>query len=39
MKRRNNYTAEEKFSILKRHLVDKVPVSDLSCQKNSFTGR
>ncbi len=28
-RRRNNYTAEEKVSILKRHLVDKVPVSDL----------
>ena len=26
---RKNYTAEEKLSILKRHLVEKVPVSDL----------
>jgi len=28
-RRRNNYTADEKVSILKQHLVDKVPVSDL----------
>jgi transposase-like protein len=28
-KKRNNYPAEEKVAILKRHLVDKVPVSDL----------
>lgn len=28
-RKRKNYTAEEKVSILKRHLVDKVPVSDL----------
>jgi transposase len=26
---RKNYTAEEKVAILKRHLVEKVPVSDL----------
>ena len=26
---RKNYTPEEKVAILKRHLVDKVPVSDL----------
>jgi transposase len=26
---RKNYTAEEKAAILKRHLVEKVPVSDL----------
>ena len=26
---RKNYTPEEKVSTLKRHLVDKVPVSDL----------
>ena len=30
MKRtRKHYTAEEKVAVLKRHLVDKVPVSDL----------
>ncbi len=28
-KPRKNYTAEEKVAILKRHLVEKVPVSDL----------
>jgi len=28
-KLRKNYTAEEKVAILKRHLVEKVPVSDL----------
>ena len=28
-KRRKNYTPEEKVAILKRHLVEKVPVSDL----------
>jgi len=28
-KQRNNYQAHEKVSILKRHLVDRVPVSDL----------
>ena len=28
-KKRNNYPPEEKVAILKRHLVDKVPVSDL----------
>ena len=28
-KTRKNYTAEEKVAILKRHLVEKVPVSDL----------
>ncbi len=26
---RRNYAAEEKVAILKRHLVEKVPVSDL----------
>ena len=35
-KKRNNYTAEEKVSILKRHLVDKVPVSDL-CDKYNLS--
>ena len=28
-KSRKNYTAEEKVAILKRHLVENVPVSDL----------
>ena len=28
-KKRKNYTAQEKVFILKRHLVDRVPVSDL----------
>ena len=28
-KKRHNYTPEEKVSILRRHLVDHVPVSDL----------
>ena len=28
-KSRKNYTAEEKVAILKRHLVEKAPVSDL----------
>jgi hypothetical protein len=27
-KERNHYTAEEKVAILRRHLLDKVPVSD-----------
>ncbi len=28
-KQRHNYTPEEKVAILKRHLVERVPVSDL----------
>jgi transposase len=28
-KQRKNYTAKEKVFILKRHLVDRVPISDL----------
>ena len=28
-KKRQNYTAKEKVAILKRHLIDQVPVSDL----------
>ena len=28
-KERKNYSAEEKVAILRRHLLDKVPVSDL----------
>jgi transposase len=28
-KERKHYTAEEKMAILRRHLLDKVPVSDL----------
>ncbi len=31
-KKRKNYTAQEKVAILKRHLVDQIPVSDL-CDK------
>ncbi len=33
-KQRNNYTAQEKVQILKRHLVDRVPVSDLCDEYN-----
>ena len=29
MRRRTNYTGEEKVRILRRHLIDHVPVSDL----------
>lgn len=29
VRKRKNYTPEEKVAILKRHLVDRVPVSDL----------
>ena len=32
---RNHYTAEEKVAILRRHLLDKVPVSDL-CEENGL---
>ena len=31
-KRRHNYTPEEKVIILKRHLIDKIPVSDICDQ-------
>ena len=34
-KKRNNYTSQEKVSILKEHLLEKVPVSDL-CDKYSL---
>ena len=34
LKKRNNYSAQEKVAILKRHLLEKVPVSDL-CDENS----
>ena len=33
-KKRYNYRPEEKVAILKRHLVDKVPVSDVCDQYN-----
>lgn len=33
-KKRYNYRSEEKVAILKRHLVDRVPVSDLCDQYN-----
>lgn len=29
MRKRTNYSAEEKVSILRRHFIDQVPVSDL----------
>jgi len=32
MKNRKNYSPQEKMAILKRHLVEKVPVSDLCDQ-------
>lgn len=31
---RRHYTTEQKVALLKRHLVDKVPVSDLCNQEN-----
>ena len=34
-KERKHYTAEEKVAILRRHLLDKVPVSDL-CEQNGL---
>jgi transposase len=34
-KKRKNYTPEEKVIILKRHLIDRVPVSDL-CDEYSL---
>ncbi len=33
-KKRYNYRPEEKVAILKRHLVDKIPVSDICDQYN-----
>jgi len=33
-KKRKNYTSQEKVVILKRHLVDQVPVSDLCDEYN-----
>lgn len=33
-KRRHNYTPAEKVTIIKRHLVDKIPVSNLCDQYN-----
>ena len=33
-KKRYNYTSEEKVIILKRHLIDKIPVSDICDQYN-----
>lgn len=35
-RKRKNYSAKEKVSILKRHLVDKVPVSDV-CDHNGLS--
>jgi transposase-like protein len=34
-KERKHYTAEEKVAILRRHLLDKAPVSDL-CEENGL---
>lgn len=34
-KQRKNYTSEEKVTILKKHFVEKVPVSDL-CDQYGF---
>ena len=34
-KQRRSYTPEQKAAILKRHLVDKVPVSDV-CEENKI---
>ncbi len=34
-KARKNYTAQEKIAILRQHLVEKVPVSDL-CQRHQL---
>ena len=34
-KERKDYTAEEKVAILRRHLLDKVPVSDL-CEEQAL---
>jgi transposase len=34
-KERRHYTAEEKVTILRRHLLDHVPVSDL-CEENGL---
>ncbi|MBF0637318.1 transposase [Prosthecochloris sp. N3] len=33
-KQRKNYTSQEKVFIIKRHLVDQVPVSDLCDEYN-----
>ena len=33
-KKRRNYTPQEKVMIIKRHLIDRVPVSDLCDQYN-----
>jgi transposase-like protein len=35
-KRRNKYPHEEKVSILNRHLVDQVPVSDI-CDRHGLS--
>ena len=36
-KKRHNYTTEEKVSILRHHLVEHVPVSDLCDQYQAST--
>jgi hypothetical protein len=35
---RKHYTAAEKVAILRRHLLDKVPVADLCEEKNEHNG-
>jgi hypothetical protein len=37
-KKRHNYTPEEKVIILKRHLIERVPISDL-CDDITFSRR
>ena len=34
-RKRKNYTAEEKVSLLRRHLIDKIPISDI-CEEYSL---
>ena len=38
-KERKHYTAEEKVAILRRHLLDQVPVSDLCEEHGTATHR
>jgi len=34
-KQRKNYTAEEKVAILRRHFLEKIPISDL-CEEHGL---
>ena len=36
-KHRKHYTPEEKVSIIRRHLVEKIPVSDLCQEQKTST--